>query len=220
MNFLHAPEGKGYERFRSHRVYLCLSAGGALLLPVMFLLLSAPVMAQERILELFPVTPLSLDLAIHSIVEPHSDHLISVQTGATMLRYGDAEIRGLYRYLNQHSGEEFFHEHILLLNGRWNNFLDLLDVSEDWRVGRFLKHLLFGPLEDRVVPYLGLLAGPVLPVGHSDVGYWYGGQIGVRFLVSTGIALDMGLEYSRFGEGFRSDDLKAAQFILFTGLDF
>lgn len=221
MNFLHVPGRKVCGRFRSSRVCLCLSAGGAFVLLVMFLPLSSPVMAEEPILDLFPVTPLSLDLVLHSVLEPHPEHLVSVQAGLTMLRYGDFEIHGLYRYLNQRSQDEIFHEHILLLNGRWNNFLNLLDFSEGMPVGRFLKHLVFGPLEDRVVPYMGLLAGPVLPAGqHSDVGYWYGGQIGVRFLVSTGIALDMGLEYSRFGEGFRGDDLRGAQFLLFTGIDF
>jgi len=190
------------------------------LVPAVLLLVSSYAMAEEHLLELFPIEPFSLDLVFHQIMVPHSEHLFSIQGGVTVLTYGDVEMRGLYRYFSLHSQEEAFDENVLLLNPRWNNFIDFFDWSDDKWISRFLRHALFGPLEDRAVPYLGALGGTILPFNHAGPGYWYGGNVGVRFPVGVGLSLDLAVEYSRFGGPWSSADSNISQWIFSTGIVF
>lgn len=85
-------------------------------------------------------------------------------------------------------------------------------------INRIIRHILFGPLEDRAVPYLGLLGGAVFSgSGGSTVGGVYGGQLGVRFPVARGLSVDFGVQYSRLrleAEGQRGE---AEQWVLLTG---
>ena len=62
---------------------------------------------------------------------------------------------------------------------RWNNFIDILDFPKHKPISRMIRHMLFGPLEDRAVPYVGMLAGGVLPgPGNHAPGHLIGGQVG------------------------------------------
>lgn len=211
---------KTFEGHQPVQVALCLFGAGSLTLLLIIFLASPAALAEDPILELFPIAPFSLDLVVHSVLQPQTSHLVSVQGGLTALRYGDLEVRGLYRYFNFRSESVAFHDHVLLVNARWNNFLDLLDFPKDRPISRLLRHLLFGPLEDRVVPYVGALGGPILPIGHANTGYWYGGQLGVRFPVGVGLSLDIGVEYDRFGGSFRNDSPEGSQWLLTTGIVF
>ena len=184
------------------------------------LLVSSDAMAQEAHLELLPIRPFSLDVVYHQILEPHAETLFSIQGGVTVLDYGHVEMRGLYRYYQLRSADETFDEHVLLLNPRWNNFIDFFDFPHDNPISRFLRHALFGPLEDRAVPYLGALVGMILPIDHPQPGYWYGGQLGVRFPVAVGLELDFGVEYSRFGGSFPGQDSTVSQWVFTTGIVF
>ncbi|HLZ33542.1 MAG TPA: hypothetical protein VKP13_05970 [Nitrospira sp.] len=84
----------------------------------------------------------------------------------------------------------------MYLNPRWNNFLDILDFPSGWPINRLLRHLLFGPLEDRAVPFVGLIGGAVVAgPGHKVPTYLYGGDLGVRFPVGHGIALEITFGY-------------------------
>jgi hypothetical protein len=81
--------------------------------------------------------------------------------------------------------------------------------------------VLFGPLEDRAVPYAGLLGGGVAPgPGHSGLGYLYGGQIGVRFPVARGLSLDLGIQYARYNIEFQGESGEVDQWIFLTGIRF
>jgi len=184
------------------------------------LLVSSYAMAEEAHLELLPIRPFSLDMVFHQVTTPLSETLFSVQGGVTVLNYGDVEMRGLFRYFKLRSQEENFSDYVVLLNPRWNNFIDFFDFPHDNPISRFLRHALFGPLEDRAVPYLGALVGTILPIDHPRPGYWYGGQLGVRFPVAVGLELDLGVEYSRFGGNFSGQDSNASQWIFTTGIVF
>ena len=84
----------------------------------------------------------------------------------------------------------------MYLNPRWNNFLDILDFPSGWPINRLLRHLLFGPLEDRAVPFVGLIGGAVVAgPGHKVQTCLYGEDLGVRFQVGRGIALEITFGY-------------------------
>ena len=133
-------------------VWRLLVIGGATLLRI------ASVSAQEAMLE-FPIRPFNVDVMLRQQTFAPDDREIGVQVGITAMRYGNVEVRTIYQYFSIHTQEFRTDQHSVFLNPRWNNFIDILDFPAHKPVNRIIRHLLFGPLEDRAVPYLGLLAG-------------------------------------------------------------
>ena len=69
----------------------------------------------------------------------------------------------MYQFYSNHTLTFQTDQNSLYLNPRWNNFIDILDFPKGMPIKRVIRHVLFGPLEDRAVPYLGLLGGATLP---------------------------------------------------------
>lgn len=209
------------EHCRPHRLLRYLS-GISLCLAICLPTSSA--FAQDALLEWLPIRPINLDAVLRQQTFGPSDREITIQAGITALRYGDIEVRTLYRYFSLHSRE--FNgfktdQHAILLNPRWNNFIDILDFPKGMPINRTIRHLLFGPLEDRAVPYVGLLAGTNIPGnGPSSPGHFIGGQLGVRFPLALGVSLDIAIEYSQFQIYFLGDSKDAQQWVMTTGIRF
>ena len=71
------------------------------------------------------------------------------------------------------------------------------------------------------MPYVGVLGGALVPgPAHTGPGHLYGGQVGVRFPVARGLALDLGLQYSRYAVNFRGEGHEAQQWVFLTGIRF
>lgn len=188
--------------------------GGLLLLPV------ALVRAQEAVLE-FPIRPFNVDIMLRQQTFAPDDREIGVQLGITALRYGNVEVRTIYQYFSIHTQEFRTDQHSVFLNPRWNNFIDILDFPKHKPLSRIIRHLLFGPLEDRAVPYVGLLAGGVMPgPGNNAPGHLIGGQVGVRFPVARSLSVDIGVQYTQYGVDFRGDAGQAQQWVFLTGVRF
>lgn len=155
--------------------------------------------AIEAVPEYFPLRPFSFDVSFNQRSFAPQLRVIAAQAGFTALRYGQLEVRTIYQYYSNHSHTIITDQNSLYLNPRWNNFIDWLDFPQNKPINRIIRHLLFGPLEDRAVPYVGALLGGTLP-GRSPTapGYLYGAQIGVRFPVAQGVSVDMGFQYSRY----------------------
>lgn len=187
-------------------------------------LASAPaVFAQEASLEILPVRPVNFDAVFRQQSYAPDDREITVQAGLTALRYGNLEVRGLYRYFSYHAPEQGVttDQNALMINPRWNNFIDVLNFPKGRPISRMLRHALFGPLEDRAVPYLGLLAGGIVPGrGANGPGYLLGGQVGVRFPLAFGVSLDVALEYSEYQVNFQGADGISQQWVMTTGIRF
>jgi len=209
------------EPYRPHRLMRHLLV---ITFCLMTSLLASTALAQDALLEWFPIRPINLDAVLRQQTFGPSDREITVQAGITALRYGDIEIRTLYRYFSLHSREfDGFKtdQHAILLNPRWNNFIDILDFPKGMPINRTIRHLLFGPLEDRAVPYVGLLAGTNMPgAGPSSPGHFIGGQLGVRFPLALGVSLDIAIEYSQFQVYFLGDSKEAQQWVMTTGIRF
>ncbi|MGH7207157.1 MAG: hypothetical protein ACREI2_13225 [Nitrospiraceae bacterium] len=185
------------------------------------LLFPTGAMAQEAILELMPIRPISFDVVFRQQTFAPNDREITVQAGITALRYGNLEVRGLYRHFSYHTPEFKTDQNALLVNPRWNNFIDILDFPKSNPINRTIRHVLFGPLEDRAIPYLGLLAGGVVPgPGGSAPGHFIGGQLGVRFPLALGVSVDIAVEYSQFAVDFRGEAGQGQQWVVTTGLRF
>jgi hypothetical protein len=183
--------------------------------------LCAEIHAQEAALAVLPIRPLNFDVAIRQQNFAPSDREITIQAGITALRYGNLEVRSIYQYFSIHTQEFRTDQHAFFLNPRWNNFIDILDFPKGMPINRLIRHALFGPLEDRAVPYAGLLGGALVSgAGHQELGHLYGGQVGVRFPVARGLSLDIGLQYSRYGVNFRGQDGEAQQWVFLTGIRF
>lgn len=191
------------------------------LVGVLILLSPAGASGQEAFLDVLPIRPFSFDVAFRQQTYAPDDREIGIQAGITALRYGNLEVRTIYQFFSIHSQEFNTDQHSLYLNPRWNNFIDILDFPSRMPINRLIRHLLFGPLEDRAVPYVGLLAGGVLPgPGNSAPGGLIGGQIGVRFPVARGLSVDMTLQYAQYGVDFRGEAGQAQQWIFTTGVRF
>lgn len=185
----------------------------ALLLP------SASAFAQEALLEWFPIRPVNFDVALRQQSFAPSDREITLQAGVTALRYGDAEVRMVYQYFSIHTDDFQTDQHALFVNPRWNNVIDLLDFPKSMPLNRILRHLFFGPLEDRAVPYVGGILGGVLSIqGASSPGLLYGGQVGVRFPVARGISLDLSLQYTQYQVTFQGQSGESQQWLFLTGV--
>lgn len=189
-----------------------------LLMAIVALVIPARATGQEAILELLPIRPFSFDVALRQQTFAPDDREITIQAGITALRYGNLEVRTIYQFFSVHGQDFKTDQHSLYVNPRWNNFIDILDFPKGLPINRIIRHLLFGPLEDRAVPYLGLLGGGVTPgPGHSAPGYLYGGQGGVRFPVAGGISLDLGLQYTQYSVDFRGEGGQSQQWLFLTG---
>jgi len=198
------------------RGLLCvLSIAGGL-----WLLVPGAALAQEAVLD-FPIRPFNVDVMLRQQTFAPDDREIGVQLGITALRYGNVEVRAIYQFFSIHTHEFSTDQHSLFLNPRWNNFIDLLDFPAHRPISRIIRHILFGPLEDRAVPYLGLLAGGVLPgPGNHGPGHLIGGQVGVRFPVAQSLSVDISVQYSQYGVEFRDEAGQAQQWVFLTGVRF
>lgn len=178
-------------------------------------------LSQEAVLDILPLRPFNFDVSFNQQNFGPKRRLISVQGGFTALRYGPLEVRGIYQYFSLHNPIITTDQHLLYANPRWNNFIDILDFPSSKPISRILRHVLFGPLEHRAVPYVGAMLGGTLP-GRGDLspGYLYGGQIGVRFPVAQGFSVDMGLQYMRFEIDAQSKTDLAKQWLFTIGLRF
>ena len=175
--------------------------------------------AIEAAPEVFPLRPFNFDVSFNQRTFAPQARVIAVQAGLTALRYGVLEVRTVYQYYSHHTQTFTTDQHSLYLNPRWNNFIDLLDFPRDKPINRMIRHLLFGPLEDRAVPYVGALIGGTLPGRDADSpGYLYGGQLGVRFPVARGVSVDMGFQYSRFEIDFKSKSDLSEQWLFTIGI--
>ena len=184
-------------------------------------LISGHAEAQEAFWEVLPIKPFNFDVMLRQQTFAPDDREIGIQVGITALRYGNLEVRATYQYFSLHSPGVSTDQNSLFLNPRWNNFIDILDFPKGMPINRIIRHVLFGPLEDRAVPYLGLLVGGVLPgPGNNGPGFLYGGQIGVRFPVAHGISVDLGVQYSHYGVDFQGEGGQAHQWVFLTGLRF
>lgn len=175
-------------------------------------------LAQEALLEILPIRPFNFDVALRQQSFAPNDREVTLQAGVTALRYGDGEVRVGYQYFSIHTDDFRTDQHALFLNPRWNNVLDLLEFPASMPIGRILKHLFFGPLEDRAVPYIGALVGTVISgQGRTAPGLLYGGQTGVRFPVARGISLDLSLQFTQYDVNFRGESGQSQQWLFLTG---
>jgi hypothetical protein len=182
--------------------------------------LAVPTWAQENILKIFPVKPISLDAIVREQTFAPKEGAIEGQVGMTALQYNDLEVRTAYRLFNRNTPEFNTTQHTFFVNPRWNNFIDILDFPARRPINRVLRHLLWGPLEDQVVPYLGALAGFVLPGPGHSTGYFYGANVGARFLLTRGASLDVSLEYDRYEVEFEETGGLAQRWQMLVGIRF
>jgi hypothetical protein len=175
--------------------------------------------AIEAVPEYLPLRPFNFDVSFNQRSFAPQLRTIAVQVGLTALRYGPLEVRTVYQYYSNHTQVFITDQNSLYLNPRWNNFIDLLDFPQNKPINRIIRHLLFGPLEDRAVPYVGALLGGTIP-GRDTLspGYLYGGQVGVRFPVSQGVSVDMGFQYQRFEIHFKNKSDLTDQWLFTIGL--
>ena len=175
--------------------------------------------AIEAVPEYFPLRPFSFDVSFNQRSFAPQLRVIAVQAGFTALRYGPLEVRTVYQYYSNHTLISKTDQNSLYLNPRWNNFIDLLDFPQNKPINRMIRHLLFGPLEDRAVPYVGALLGGTIPGRDAlSPGYLYGGQVGVRFPVAHGVSVDMGFQYSRYEIDFKSKSDLTDQWVFTIGV--
>jgi hypothetical protein len=188
---------------------------------IMATALPSHAVAVESIPDFFPIRPLSFDVSFNQRTFAPQTRVIAAQAGLTAFRYGNLEVRTVYQYYSQHTPTFITDQNSLFLNPRWNNFIDILDFPKDKPINRMIRHILFGPLEDRAVPYLGALVGGTIPGRDSNSpGYIYGGQVGVRFPVARGVSVDMGLQYTRLEIDFKGKSDLSEQWLFTTGIRF
>ena len=177
--------------------------------------------AVESVPELFPLRPFNFDVSFNQRTFAPETRVIAAQAGLTAFRYGNLEVRTVYQYYSQHTPTFITDQNSLYLNPRWNNFIDILDFPKDYPINRMIRHILFGPLEDRAVPYLGALIGGTIPGRDANSpGYLYGGQLGVRFPVARGFSVDMGFQYIRLEIDFKDKSNLSEQWLFTTGVRF
>jgi len=214
MQYLPTPA----EPCRPHRLLRHLSV---LSLCLMVCMVASPVTAEDAFLEWLPIRPFSFDVAFSQWTFAPDNRVIGIQGGITALRYADLEVRAIYQYYSNHTLTFQTDQNSLYLNPRWNNFIDILDFPKGMPINRVIRHVLFGPLEDRAVPYVGLLGGATLPgPGSTWPGHLIGGQVGVRFPVARGFSVDTSVQYSQFGTDFQGNAGQTQQWLITTGVRF
>ncbi len=190
-----------------------------LLLTALSLTIASQSFAQER-LEILPLRPFNVDIALRQAFTPN-DREIAIQAGVTALTYGNFEVGATYQYFSLSSNEVKTDVHSIYANPRWNNFLDILDFPTGMPINRLLRHILFGPLEDRAVPFVGIIGGAVVAGPGSRVPtYLYGADVGVRFPVGHSIALEFTLGYFVYGVNFEGQGNNEQQLLFTTGFFF
>ncbi|MDZ4733868.1 MAG: hypothetical protein SGJ16_09825 [Nitrospirota bacterium] len=212
-------KSRGWLRTCIHR----FPTQAALVLGIIILAMVLPsvAVAVESNPDFFPLRPFSFDVSFNQRTFAPQTRVIAAQAGLTAFRYGNLEVRTVYQYYSQHTPTFTTDQNSLYLNPRWNNFIDILDFPKDNPINRMIRHVLFGPLEDRAVPYLGALAGGTIPGRDSNSpGYLYGGQVGVRFPVARGFSVDMGLQYTRLEIDFKGKSNLSEQWLFTTGIRF
>jgi len=193
----------------------------AMSLCLMVCMIASPVTAQDAFLQWLPIRPFNFDVAFSQRTFAPDNRVIGIQGGITVLRYADLEVRAIYQYYSNHTLTFQTDQNSLYLNPRWNNFIDILDFPKGMPINRVIRHVLFGPLEDRAVPYVGLLGGATLPgPGNTWPGHLIGGQVGVRFPVARGLSVDTSVQYSQFGIDFQGNAGQTQQWLLTTGIRF
>lgn len=181
--------------------------------------ISSNATAIEAVPEFFPLRPFNFDVSFNQRTFAPETRVIAIQAGITALHYGLLEVRTIYQYYSQHTPTFITDQHSLYVNPRWNNFIDILDFPKGKPINRMIRHVLFGPLEDRAVPYVGALIGGTMPGRDGDSpGYLYGGQVGVRFPVARGFSVDMGLQYARFEIDFKGNSDLSQQWLFTIGV--
>ena len=204
----------GIRRFPTHAVLVFGSIISATAFPY-------HAVAVESIPDIFPLRPFNFDVSFNQRTFAPQTRVIAAQAGLTAFRYGNLEVRAVYQYYSQHTPTFITDQNSLYLNPRWNNFIDILDFPKDKPINRMIRHILFGPLEDRVVPYLGALVGGTIPGRDSNSpGYLYGGQVGVRFPVARGFSIDVGIQYMRLEIDFKGTSDLSEQWLFTTGVRF
>lgn len=184
-------------------------------------LLASTALAQDALVEWLPIRPFSFDVTFSQRTFAPDNRVIGIQGGITAIRYGDLEVRAMYQYYSNHTQTFTTDQNSLYLNPRWNNFIDILDFPKGMPINRIIRHVLFGPLEDRAVPYLGLIGGGTLPgPGNTWPGHLIGGQVGVRFPVGRGISVDTAIQYTQYGIDFRGEAGQTQQWLITTGIRF
>lgn len=187
----------------------------------LMVVIAAPLSALDATLEWFPVRPVNFDIAFSQRTFAPDNQVIGIQGGITALRYGALELRAMYQYYSNHTPTFQTDQHSLYLNPRWNNFIDILDFPKGMPINRVIRHVLFGPLEDRAIPYLGLLGGATFPgPGATWPGHLIGGQVGVRFPISRGLSLDMAVQYTHFEIDFQGTGGQTQQWLITSGIRF
>lgn len=182
---------------------------------------AVPVHAQDGIVEWFPLRPFNFDVTFSQRTFAPDNRVIGIQAGITALHYNDLEVRTIYQYYSNHAQTFTTDQNSLYVNPRWNNFIDILDFPKWMPINRIIRHVLFGPLEDRAVPYLGLLGGATFPgPGSTRPGHLIGGQGGVRFPVARGFSVDMAVQFTQFGVDFQGEAGQSQQWIFTTGIRF
>ncbi|HJU05783.1 MAG TPA: hypothetical protein VJ692_11585 [Nitrospiraceae bacterium] len=185
------------------------------------LVITMPGLAQEEKVSILPIWPLNFDVVISDQTFAPKERAIELQAGFTALWYRNLEVRAQYRFFDLRDEEFDTTQHFLFLNPRWNNFIDLLDFPAKRPINRIIRHALFGPLEDQVVPYVGGLIGMALPgPGRDHPGRFYGGQIGTRVLLTRGVSLDVSATYTRFAIEFQDEARDSQRWLLTVGIRF
>ena len=106
------------EPCRPHQLLRALSV---LSLCLTVWLLASPALAQDALLEWFPIRPVNFNAVLHQQTFGPNDRGITVQAGTTALRYGDIEERELYCYFSLHDHESTgvkTDQHAILFNPR------------------------------------------------------------------------------------------------------
>ena len=211
--------------YQHHTHALCRRISLAAALVCLGLTMCAPrtsgaAQAEGARFELLPLRPFGVDLALRQSFTPHGRE-IGLQVGLTALHYANLEVRANYQYFGFAAPGHHTNVHSLYLNPRWNNFLDVLDFPSGKPLSQLLRHLLFGPLQDRAVPYVGGVLGSALTgAGNQTPTYLYGGQVGVRFPVAHSVSLDISLWFFAYGAKFEEHADPERQLLFTTGFVF
>lgn len=187
---------------------------------VFSLLVPMAATGQEARLQVLPFRPFNVDFAMRQTFTPNGREL-ALQAGFTALAYGNFEVGTTYQYFEFNSPDQHANIHSVYLNPRWNNFIDILDFPSGSPISRTLRHLLFGPLEDRAVPFVGAIGGLVVSgPGNKVPTYVTGADIGVRFPVGHGFALEVQFAYFVYGLDFEGTSGNEQQLLFITGVLF
>src|SRR5438093_13660364 len=106
---------------------MCTCALWLWVLPMSMSILLLPVAAtgQEARLEVLPIRPFYVELALRQTFPPNGRE-VGVQAGVTAFRYGDLELNGAYQHFGVLCREHKSELHSVYVNPRSDNCLDIL----------------------------------------------------------------------------------------------